>query len=102
MGSYMTFMHYVRSFIPKMHIGVIRPRIRVRNEISRFLSSGSTARSVLALLDPSPDSGSCPGQLLRAYFRSKRAKREVYELDPPPFGTPAENPGTLDLSLYQR
>jgi hypothetical protein len=53
---------------------------------------------VLALLDPSPDSGSCPGQLLRAYFRSKRAKREVYELDPQ--GTPAENPGTLDLSLY--
>ena len=43
----------------KMHIGVIRPRIRVRNEISRFLSSGSTARSVLALLDPSPDSSSC-------------------------------------------
>ena len=33
----------------KMHIGVIRPRIRVRNEISRFLSSGSTARSVLAV-----------------------------------------------------
>ena len=27
-----------------MHIGVIRPRIRVRNEISRFLSSGSTPR----------------------------------------------------------
>ena len=23
------------------------------------------------------------GQLLRAYFRSKRDKREVYELDPP-------------------
>ena len=84
----------------KMHIGVIRPRIRVRNEISRFLSSGSTARSVLALLDPSPDSSSGGPPLLRAYFRSKRAKREVYELDPPPFGTPAENPGTLDLSLY--
>ena len=30
-------MHYVWSFIFKMHIGVIRPRIRVRNEISRFL-----------------------------------------------------------------
>ena len=37
MGSHRTFMHYVRSFIKKMHIGVIRPRIRVRNEISRFL-----------------------------------------------------------------
>jgi hypothetical protein len=70
----------------KMHIGVIRPRIRVRNEISRFLSSGSTARSVLALLDPSPDSSSCAAQLLRAYFRSKRAKREVYQLDPPLLG----------------
>jgi hypothetical protein len=70
----------------KMHIGVIRPRIRVRNEISRFLSSGSTARSVLALLDLSPDSSSCPGHLLRAYFRSKRPTREVYELDPPPLG----------------
>ena len=77
-----------------MHIGVIRPRIRVRNEISRFLSSGSTARSVLSLLDPSPDSSSCPG-----YFRSKRHIREVYELDPPPFGTSAENPGTLDQIL---
>ena len=30
-----------------------------------------------------------------------KAKWEVYELDPPPFGTSAENPGTLDLSLYQ-
>ena len=32
--------------------------------------------------------GSDPGfqQLLRAYFRSKRAKREVYELDPPLLG----------------
>ena len=37
MGPYRSFMHYVRSFILKMHIGVIRPRIRVRNEISRFL-----------------------------------------------------------------
>ena len=37
MGPYRSFMHYVRSFIFKMHIGVIRPKIRVRNEISRFL-----------------------------------------------------------------
>ena len=70
----------------KMHIGVIRPRIRVRNEISRFLSSGSTARSVLALLDPSPDSSSGGPPLLRAYLRSKRAIQEVYELDPPFLG----------------
>ena len=41
-------------------------------------------------------------QLRCAYFRSKRAKREVYELDPPPLGTSAENPGTLDLSLSHR
>ena len=27
-----------------------------------------------------------PGQLLRAYFRSKKDKREVYELDPPLLG----------------
>ena len=84
----------------KMHIGVIQPRIRVRNEISRFLSSGSTARSVLALLDLTPDSSSPGPGLLRAYFRSKRAKREVYELDPPPSGTSAENPGAHDLSRY--
>ena len=37
-------------------------------------------------------------QLLRAYFRSKRAKRKVYELGPLLFGTSAENPGTTDRS----
>ena len=52
-------------------------------------------------MDLTPDPSSCPGQLLRAYFRFKRAKWEVYELDPPPFGTSAENPGTHDLSLCQ-
>ena len=62
---------------------------------------------MLALLDPSPDSSSCPGQLLRAYFRSKRAKREVYELDPPLLGPQPRilgRPGTLDLnlSLYRK
>ena len=37
MGPYRSFMHYVRRFIfLKMHIGVIRPKIRVRNEM-RFL-----------------------------------------------------------------
>ena len=67
----------------KMHIGVIRPRIRVRNEISRFLKFLSSSTSRLRLLDLTPDSSSCPGQLLRAYFRSKGHIREVYELDPP-------------------
>ena len=90
-------MHYVKKKKGEKHIGVIRPRIRVRNEISRFLSSGSTARSVLALLDPSPDSSSCPGQLLRAYFRSKRAKRELYELDPPLLGP---QPRILGRSIW--
>ena len=52
---------------------------------------------MLTLLDLSPDSSSCPGQLLRTYFRSKRVIQEVYELEPPPFRTSAENPGTLDL-----
>ena len=79
-------MHYVKKKKGGKHIGVIRPRIRVRNEISRFLSSGSTARSVLAPVDPSPDSSSGGPPLLRAYFRSSGAKREVYELDPPLLG----------------
>ena len=51
----------------------------------KFLSS-STSTSRLSLLDLTPDSSSCTAQLLRAYFRSKRAKREVYELDPPLLG----------------
>ena len=62
-----------------MHIGVIRPRIRVRNEISRFLSSGPTSRSALGLSDLTPDSSSPGPGLLRAYFRSKRPTREVYK-----------------------
>ena len=95
-------MHYVRSLIFKMHIGVIRPRIRVRNEISRFLKFLSSSTSRLRLSDLTPDSSSCPGQLLRAYFRSKRRNWEVYELDPPPYGTSAENPGTLDLIRSHR
>ena len=72
----------------KKHIGVIQPKIRVRNEISRFLSSGSTARSVLAFLDLTPDSSSCPRQLLESGVKSKRGKREVLELDPPPTEPP--------------
>ena len=70
----------------KIPIGVIRPKIRVKNEISRFLKFLSSSTSRLALLDLAPDSSSCAAQLLRAYFRSKRAKREVYELDPPLLG----------------
>ena len=70
-----------------MHIGVIRPKIRVRNEISRFLEIlefeyfpfGST-------VDPSPNSSSGGPPLLRAYFRSSGDKREDYELDPPLLG----------------
>ena len=42
--------------------------------------------SRLCLLGLTPDSSSCAAQLLRAYFRSKKAKREVYELDPPLLG----------------
>ena len=46
-----------------------------------------------------------PGQLLRAYIRSKRAIQEVYELAPPSFWSPfwdlsrdnGTNPGTHDL-----
>ena len=91
MGSYRTFVHY---------IGVIRPKIRVKNEISRFLKFLSSSTSRLCLLDLTPDSSSGRRQLLRAYFRSKRAKWEVYELDPPPFGTSAENTGTHDLIRY--
>ena len=70
----------------KMHIGVIRPKIRLRNEISRFLKFLSSSTSRLSLLDLTPDSSSGRRQLLRAYFRSKRDKREVYELDPPLLG----------------
>ena len=69
-----------------MHIGVIRPKIRVRNEISRFLKFLSSSTSRLAFLDLTPDPSSGRRQLLRAYFRSKKAKREVYELDPPLLG----------------
>ena len=77
-------------------MGVIRPKIRVKNEISRFL------KFLAFEYFPFGPFGSDPGfeQLLRAYFRSKWAKREVYELDPPLFGTSAENPGAHDLSLY--
>ena len=76
----------------KIPIGVIRPKIRVKNEILRFLKFLSSSKfkltSRLALLDMhmTPDSSSCPGQLLRAYLRSKRAIQEVYELDPPFLG----------------
>ena len=49
----------------------------------KFLSSSA---SRLRLLDLTPDSSSGRRQLLRAYFRSKRPKREVYELDPPFLG----------------
>ena len=73
-----------------------------QNEILRFLKFLSSSASRLALLDLTPDSSSGPRQLLRAYFRSKKDNREVYELDPPPFGTSAENPGADDLSLYHR
>ena len=67
MGSYGTFMHYVRGKKEKkIPIGVMRPKIRVKNEISRFLKFLSSSTSRLALLDLTPDSSSCPGQLLRA------------------------------------
>ena len=62
MGSYKTFMHYVREKKEKKkHIGVIRPKFRVKNEISRFLKflRSSTCTSRLALLDLTPDSSSC-------------------------------------------
>ena len=70
----------------KIPIGVIRPKIRVKNEISRFLKflSSSTSRLGLSDLTPDPSSGGPP--LLRAYLRSKRAKREVYDLNPPFLG----------------
>ena len=70
----------------KIPIGVIRPKIRVKNEISRFLKFLSSSTSRLALLDLTPDPSSGGPPLLRAYFRSKRDKREVYELDPPLLG----------------
>ena len=70
----------------KIPIGVIRPKIRVKNEISRFLKFLSSSTSRLGLLDLTPDSSSGRRQLLRAYFRSKRPTREVYELDPPFWG----------------
>ena len=70
----------------KIPIGVIRPKIRVKNEILRFLKFLSSSASRLSFLDLTPDSSSGPRQLLRAYFRSKKDKREVYELDPPLLG----------------
>ena len=79
-------MHYVKKKKGKKHIGVIRPRIRVRNEISRFLRFLSSSTSRLPLLDLTPDSSSGGPPLLRAYLRSKRAIQEVYELDPPFWG----------------
>ena len=70
----------------KSLLGSYGQKIRVKNEISRFLKFLSSSTSRLAFLDLTPDSSSCPRQLLRAYFRSKKAKREVYELDPPLLG----------------
>ena len=54
----------------------------------------------MPLLDWTPDSSSGGPPLLRAYFRSKRGKREVMHFRYPPYGTSAENPGTLDLVRY--
>ena len=64
MGSYRTFVHYVRKKKKKKK----------------------------------PIVGSC-GQKFGS-LRSKRVVQEVYELDPPPFGTSAENTGTHDLIRY--
>ena len=88
MGSYRTFVHYVRKKNIYILGSYTAKKLRVKNEILRFLKflSSSTCTSRLAFLDLTPDSSSCPRQLLRAYFRSKRAKREVYELDPPLLG----------------
>ena len=70
-------MHYVnKKKKGEKHIGVIRPRIRVRNEISRFLRFLSSSTSRLPLLDLTPDSSSPGPGLLRAYFRSKRANTD--------------------------
>ena len=98
MGSYRTFVHYVRKKKKKIPIGVIRPKIRVKNEISRFLkflSCSSTSR--LSPVDPSPGSSSGNIPLLRAYFRSSGDKREVYELDPPLLGP---QPRILGRSIW--
>ena len=56
----------------KMHIGVIRPRIRVRNEISRFLKFLSSSTSRLAPEDLKYALSSCPGQLLESGLGSKK------------------------------
>ena len=75
-------------------ICTLRPRGPYGSHTARLIGRFSrdmckNSRSVLALLDLTPDSSSGGPQLLRAYFRSKRAKREVLELDPPP---PTEPP----------
>ena len=68
-------MHYMLGVLfSKMHIGVIRPKIRVRNEISRFLEilEFESITSRLRLLDLTPDSSSCAAQLLREHISDRK------------------------------
>jgi hypothetical protein len=86
-------MHYVRSLYIKMHIGVIRPRIRVRNEISRFLSSaGPTSRSALGLSNLTPDSSSCP-------ISDRKDPLGKFMNSSPPLWDLSRESWALDLSL---
>ena len=57
----------------KKHIGVIRPRIRVRNEISRFLRFLSSSTSRLPLLDLTPDSSS-PARAAQSIFQIQKGQ----------------------------
>ena len=84
-------MHYVKKKKGEKHIGVIRPRIRVRNEISRFLRFLSSSTSRLPLLDLTPDSTS------PEHISDPKGANGKFMNSTPPFGTSAENPGALDL-----
>ena len=80
----------------KMHIGVIRPRIRVRNEISRFLEILEFEYFPFVFFGSEPGFDHCSEHI----SDPKETNGKFMNSTPPPFGTSAENPGTLDLSLY--
>ena len=113
MGSYRTFVHYVRKK-KKSLLGSYGQKIRVKNEISRFLKFLSSSTSRLALLDLTPDPssggsfGSDPGSeqwwptTAQSIFQIQKSQTGSLWTRPPPFGTSAENPGTHDLSRYLR
>ena len=101
MGSYRTFMHYVRSFMFK-------------NAYWGHTAKNSGQKWDFAILEFWVDRaigvgsfGSEPGfEQLRcaaaqSIFQIQKSQTGTLWTRPPPFGTSAENPGAHDLSRYQ-